>query len=325
MTAPMAGGTDVHHDQPAGSIRVVCRDAIAVTREHKLALIVGFALVLVLGVLISDHFSKARQVEMAGASDIRQPTARQMGASTNGARPISDGMAGSQPITGSAGSSRPDLVALPGVVQPLPQDAPRGTQLTMSGGTTYPLVETRNLAPNAGPDGYHPESSPSPAVPQIPLTRYDVKDGDTLYGIAAKVYGQGGLWEKVREYNKDKLSASGTIHKGVTLMLPPKDVLLGKPYVPVAQTLPPQSSTPQNGQLTNPSTLRGDQSAQQPPIAKPTDYKEYVVKEGDTLTSIARKMLNSGKRVNDLIEANKATLPDPESLSVGMKLRIPVK
>src|SRR3954470_12184985 len=37
-----------------------------VTRELKLALIVGFALVLVVTVLISDHLSHARQTELAG-------------------------------------------------------------------------------------------------------------------------------------------------------------------------------------------------------------------------------------------------------------------
>ena len=36
------------------------------TRELKLALIVGFALVLVVTVLISDHLSHARQTELAG-------------------------------------------------------------------------------------------------------------------------------------------------------------------------------------------------------------------------------------------------------------------
>lgn len=41
------------------------KDAL-VTRELKLALIVGFALVLVVTVLISDHLSHARQAELAG-------------------------------------------------------------------------------------------------------------------------------------------------------------------------------------------------------------------------------------------------------------------
>jgi LysM repeat protein len=35
-----------------------------VTREHKLALIVGFSLILLVGVLISDHLSRARQAQV---------------------------------------------------------------------------------------------------------------------------------------------------------------------------------------------------------------------------------------------------------------------
>src|SRR6185436_2493355 len=45
-----------------------------VTREHKLALIVGFSLILLVGVLISDHLSRARQAKIvpvgAGESQI---------------------------------------------------------------------------------------------------------------------------------------------------------------------------------------------------------------------------------------------------------------
>lgn len=297
------------------------------TREHKLALIVGFALVLVLGVLISDHFSKARQVEMAGATDIKPPTARDMGAGSNGARLIPAGIAGSQqpPVAG-----RNDLVQLPGVM-PLPQDPANSRQLAMGGGgAPSPLVSTREVAPYPAPDGYHndpgtnnvPQSTP--AVAQIPLTRYDVKEGDTLYRIASKTYGDAKLWEKIRDYNKEKLGSGGALRQGVTLLLPPKDVLLGKPYTP--PTAPIQQIGQQPGQFTSPSTLRGDQPPAQTPIAaKSTDFKEYVVKEGDTLTAIARKQLNSGKRFAEIIEANKGTLDDPESLTVGMKLRIPAK
>lgn len=54
------------------------------TREHKLALIVGFALVLVVGVLVSDHFSSARKSQprsgimalgpQEAGADVPQPT-----------------------------------------------------------------------------------------------------------------------------------------------------------------------------------------------------------------------------------------------------------
>ncbi len=52
------------------------------TREHKLALIVGFSLVLVLGVLISDHLSKSRTVE--GNEHLRVADSKTVGAAPPG-------------------------------------------------------------------------------------------------------------------------------------------------------------------------------------------------------------------------------------------------
>jgi LysM repeat protein len=317
-------------------------DAYAVTREHKLALIVGFSLFLVLGVLISDHFSKSRQVEMA--ENIQPASAREMGGNTPGVR-----MASEPGVSGAAGAAlplpshqsnppqRPDLAVLPGVVttpggpsQPIPgtivvdQQPPRGNGvLLLANPGRLPLPQGESH-----PELSNPITPPVAGSSQIPVQRHEVKEGDTLYRIAVKYYGDGKLWEKVRDYNKDRVTSNG-LREGVTLMIPPKDVLLGKPYVPAAS-----SSAGGSGPTTiTMDSGRGNTGAADPAKAgklvdapKPGgDYREYVVKEGDTLVAISRKMLNSGKRFNEIIEANKGTLSDPESLSVGMKLRIPAK
>ncbi len=290
------------------------------TREHKLALIVGFALVLVLGVLVSDHFSKARQAQMAGIGDIRPPTDREIGTGTAGMRSTGLTAPAAQPEPAAA---RADLHALPGFAKGDPSLS-GGTQLATNTNPGTPLlvhVQRGTEYLPRGDEHYDPPAGvtpPPPVVPQIPMTRYDVKEGDTLYGIAQKIYNDGKLWEKIRDSNKDKLGSGGTLHKGVTLLLPPKDVLLGKPYVPVAA--PGTLVNGPRGPLSDPALPKAD--------AKPVvagDFREYVVKDGDTLVAISRKMLNSGKRFNEIIEANKGTLADPESLSVGMKLRIPAK
>ena len=39
------------------------------TRENKLALIIGFGLILVVGILVSDHFSPASNDQAADLSD----------------------------------------------------------------------------------------------------------------------------------------------------------------------------------------------------------------------------------------------------------------
>lgn len=50
---------------------------------------------------------------------------------------------------------------------------------------------------------------------------------------------------------------------------------------------------------------------------------EYTVKAGDTLGSIAQQELGSGARWNEIYEANKDTIKDPNLIYVGQKLTIP--
>ena len=45
----------------AGTLRIM-------TREHKLALVVGFGLILIVGILISDHFSTTARLATADLS-----------------------------------------------------------------------------------------------------------------------------------------------------------------------------------------------------------------------------------------------------------------
>ncbi len=50
---------------------------------------------------------------------------------------------------------------------------------------------------------------------------------------------------------------------------------------------------------------------------------EYTVKAGDTLGTIAQQELGSGARWNEIYEANKDTIKDPNLIVVGQKLTIP--
>lgn len=328
------------------------------TREHKLALIVGFSLVLVLGVLISDHFSKARKQDMA--EDIQPTSSRLVGANvpgvqmkdetpTGGLMPL-PGMGGTgfvQPTAGHtqiAGGPLPtgtqavtQVVPSTGPdVRPVPQNEivmgkPAGEQAgaMQTGAMPARRPDTGALAQmDQTPVSALPSQNQVPGMPTaaptgaavvapvvaIPIQRHEVKEGDTLYRIAVKYYGEGKLWEKVREYNKGRVNGDD-LRVGVTLQIPPKDVLLGKPYVPPVMapvTMPTGTPT---GVPSKPATRVAD--------ADTKSFKEYVVKEGDTLSAVARKTLGSSKRWQELVDANKGSLSDPESLKVGMKLRVP--
>jgi nucleoid-associated protein YgaU len=52
--------------------------------------------------------------------------------------------------------------------------------------------------------------------------------------------------------------------------------------------------------------------------------REYIVKAGDNLSSIASKLLGDGNKWHDIYNANKGTIgPNPKIIKAGMKLVIP--
>ena len=59
--------------------------------------------------------------------------------------------------------------------------------------------------------------------------------------------------------------------------------------------------------------------------ARPNRPRTYVVKRGDTLTSIARNMLGDESRqtVDRLYQANRGWIADPDNIPVGVELVIP--
>ena len=49
---------------------------------------------------------------------------------------------------------------------------------------------------------------------------YTVKKGDTLWGIARKFYGNGKLWSRIFDANRDQLSEPGRLRAGMRLQIP---------------------------------------------------------------------------------------------------------
>jgi nucleoid-associated protein YgaU len=49
---------------------------------------------------------------------------------------------------------------------------------------------------------------------------YTVRDGDCLWGIARKFYGDGSKWKAIYNANKDKIGSSYTIYEGMVLTIP---------------------------------------------------------------------------------------------------------
>jgi nucleoid-associated protein YgaU len=51
--------------------------------------------------------------------------------------------------------------------------------------------------------------------------------------------------------------------------------------------------------------------------------KVYVTKAGDSLSKIAKKFYGDADRWQEIFEANKGKIQDPDKISVGLELRIP--
>ena len=88
---------------------------------------------------------------------------------------------------------------------------------------------TKMGAEEAGPGepAVQVQEEPAPAVPPQPEATassqtYTMKAGDTLYSLARRFYGDGKLWTKIYEANKDKIRDVSDIPVGMVLVIPPK-------------------------------------------------------------------------------------------------------
>lgn len=318
------------------------------TREHKLALVVGFSLVLVVGVLISDHFSKARLARLA-AADVQEPVtimpsvygtvdprtppppAVLSGTPTGVAnRPADNGT----PTLGPSDSAGPDR---PGEETPPTPIIDMGTKpmlASASGAEDDGRLGVRGLSPEPltriDPVPVRPEAvepplvkpepvDPSKASPAGPvskgvLQRHEVVKGDTISRIAHRYYGDRNLWKPLQTYNKNRVSSDGVMRTGVTLLIPPKDVLMGQATLPGDAKIGVSPTAPVAAASKDAEKTAGDRSK---------SGSIYTVQSGDTLVSIASKQLGNKAKWELIRDLNADTLDDEDTLTVGQKIKLP--
>lgn len=133
------------------------------------------------------------------------------------------------------------------------------------------------------------ESSPSSDVASTSLNEsspqstgefenYSVKSGDTLMRIAFEVYGDLFQWKKIYEMNKDKVSDPNNLKKGVVLKV---EKMSGGSSV----------------------ASRGDE--------------KYMIKQGDTLGTIADDVYGTPRKWRKLYEQNRSWIKDPNRIFAG--------
>jgi LysM repeat protein len=79
------------------------------------------------------------------------------------------------------------------------------------------LTRASDPAPAVGPITYPP---PPPAPPPAPARTYTVVSGDCLWNIAIRYYGNGALWPRIFDANRDKIKDPHWIYPGQVFTIP---------------------------------------------------------------------------------------------------------
>jgi len=149
---------------------------------------------------------------------------------------------------------------------------------------------------------------------------YVVNEGDSLAVIAQKFYGS-------QEGNK-KMNLTRIFDANRRLLKSPDEIYVGQKLI-----IPPLSaSVPDKGKIA--TVFSATEFAKVESIGKRlflTNGRKveqsnwHIVREGDSLWQIADEQLGDGSRYSEIAELNADILDSEDNLSVGMRLRIPVR
>ena len=133
---------------------------------------------------------------------------------------------------------------------------------------------------------------------------YTAEEGDTWNSLADRFYRSGTYVALLQAANEDLAKPS----EGATLLVPVYDFRAAR-AAPERKPHEPAPKRPVGPDVTPKETSKVPST--------------YVIADGDTLSEISQKLYGTSRRWNDLYQANKDVLPDPDTLTVGVTLRVP--
>ena len=258
------------------------------TRETKIALLVGLMFIICFGIILGGARSEP------GAA-LNEPIAVAVEPATPPATPVRPLARPAAPVAIGQAPARRSPVFRPPARTPAASALPPAATAVSTAQPTQP-------------------ASPAPA-PRRTRT-YIVAQGDTLWTVAGKAYGPGkeGYHRLIAEANRDVLPDPDRIRAGLKLRIPP--------LPSIAERTASSERLRDRLRRNAGSTHRRAAAQTQPQRAA---SKTYTVKSGDTLTSIARRLLGSASAANieKLYLANRDRLRDRDTVPLGVALRIP--
>lgn len=305
------------------------------TRETKVGLVVGLAIILLIGIVVSDHLTVVRDQDLPTLTHlgaIRPPALRDTPSSV---RPFEQderhipkpGTASETPILNQP-QPAPRLDPIPTPQELIGQD--RSTPRQRPANANELLASDTgdaNSPPNTPQrQKESPQSQDQPVSDQTPklvsvterskrIVHY-VKANENLWGIAEHYYGDGAYWRSIVEANPKAVEPNGWVREGVRLLLPNLTGKIGIKTVSTKRASGGRASVPNIGpQSLLKTTIKNS--------SKRTVFTQIKAISGDTLSQIATRSLGSTSYWPQLLAANRDQLGRPEDLREGMTIRIP--
>jgi nucleoid-associated protein YgaU len=146
---------------------------------------------------------------------------------------------------------------------------------------------------------------------------YTVAEGDTWSGLAQRFYRDGRFTRNLHLANE----GLEDLRPGTDILVPVYDFLQESGLRPALGTAAapekPTADTIEAGAGSEPAAPRPGGLHSTAPAGL------YVVQSGDTLSDISLAAFGTATRWQEILDANRDQLAKPESLQVGMKLKIP--
>lgn len=292
------------------------------TRETKVGLLVGLGIILLIGIIVSDHLSVAQRQNAANLTDLARQTQRSIAPTSTQSRTNENTRANPAPQAlwgGNTNTQRIKPLPMPAeLTSPEPvQEYERPTRPrhdTLVSTNPPPaqrpsLTSARSTMPTLSQT--HTGQAKSDTTPTAqPMIHY-VKAGESLWQIAQQYYDNGEHWRTIAQANSGRVAANGAVRQGVRLVIPNK-----------AGLADPPSMEPIIANRIDPTQTRLTSTAHTANDSRKVN-RIIEVEPGDSLSLLAHQHLGSSDRWRELFDANRDKLKRPNAIQVGMKLRLP--
>lgn len=275
-------------------------------REQKLALVIGFALVLVVGVLISDHLSKAQMLELDGGPMLSATPIERVARSSSPPLPAGWSLEVTMP-TQELGIPRRDVAAreqaAPSRTPAQPSPSPVRLAQDDLGNLFVPVPNESVASVSAGAMDFT-SSQETPPLGFEPVEIAVGRQANSTAGGASEAHHN--LLSTIRDLG-------GQITNGIVEQMP---------NLPVAGRINGGGPTP----VETPSASVESAFAARTPVVVPpvsTPVRVHFVKPNESLYKIAEQYYGDGNLWRALAEANKGRVAADGSVMVNVRLEIP--